>query len=266
MTVGTNPESQADYQETAYEDQSWEIIDEVDENPVFHAMELEVMKSEDFTIDPMFEDYGGETPAKVTKMFHATDTTAPEKVDNEETLKKEIEALKASQEQAIEAARQTAYEQGKREGKEEATEQRKAAEGMINEAVEMLLKDMFGQVQLAVKEIEKKSVAFSLEVARKLIGNAVEVNPEYIVEIVQEALSHAGTAMIRKVRVSPEDFEFIEVLGVRKIIQQFDGTWDFEADSTINSGCVVDTSAGEIDFQLDEAWKRIADDVVRVVR
>ncbi|MCB0329246.1 MAG: hypothetical protein KDD70_06270 [Bdellovibrionales bacterium] len=269
MTVGTglNPERQADYQETPYEDAAWEIIDEVDENPQFAPMELEVLKNHEFQLDPMFEDYGGRTPEDQKRMFHAVQSQEEDTGETvEEKLRREIEELKASREGAVKMARKTALEQGRREGKEEAIQQRKQAEGMINEAVELLLKDMFNQLKQAVGELEKRSVEFSLQVARKIIGTAVEVNPEYVIPVIREALSHAGTALIKKVRVSPEDYEFIEVLGVRKVIQGFDGTWDFEADATITSGCVVDTTAGEIDFQLDEAWSRIADQVVRVVR
>ena len=118
----------------------------------------------------------------------------------------------------------------------------------------------------AARKVESEAVKFSVEIAEKLVGHAVEINPEYILPIIREALSKAGTANINRVRVSPEDFEFIEVVGVRKVIQEKEGSWDFEADETIRSGCVIDTSAGEIDFRLDEAFKRIADSVVRIAK
>jgi flagellar biosynthesis/type III secretory pathway protein FliH len=60
--------------------------------------------------------------------------------------------------------------------------------------------------------------------------------------------------------------EFIEVVGVKKNLRGFDGTWNFESDPTIKSGCVVESSAGEIDFQLDKAWERIQTAVVRAAR
>lgn len=266
MIMGINPERQKDYQETPYEDASWEVIDEIDQNPQFIPMELEVLRIGEFKLDPMFEDYGGQTPVEVKKLFHAVPDESFEHERVEDKLLAEIELLKKTHAEQLAAANQASYQEGIQAGRAEAKEQRQQAESMINDAVQALLQDMFDQVQRSLKELEERSVEFSLAVARKLLGTTVEINPEYVVDVIQQALQKAGTALVKKVRVSPEDFEFIEVLGVRKIIQGFDGSWDFEADATIHSGCVVDTSAGEIDFQLDKAWQRIADKVVRVIR
>ncbi|MCI5064277.1 hypothetical protein MRY87_00980 [bacterium] len=267
MTVGTNPERQSDYQETPYEDASWEIIDEVDENPQFAPLEMEVLNAGEFSVDPMFEDYGGTAPADTVRLFHATDVHQTEpSVSPEELLRREIAELREKHAQELQALEASALERGREEGRAAREAEHEASKQQVDESIQTVIRDMFQQLKETVTELEEHSVQFSLEVAKKIIGSSVEVNPEYIVEIVQEALKQAGTALIKKIRVSPEDFEFIEVLGVRKVIQGFDGSWDFEADATINSGCVVDTSAGEIDYQLDEAWERIAEEVVRVLR
>ena len=34
--------------------------------------------------------------------------------------------------------------------------------------------------------------------------------------------------------------------------QEFDGSWNFEADETIKAGCVLESSAGLIDLQIDK--------------
>jgi flagellar assembly protein FliH len=140
------------------------------------------------------------------------------------------------------------------------------AQNKRNESIEIVLKDLIQQSERTLQELESDAVKFSLEIAKKLVGQAVEINPEYIIEIVREALSKVGSALIERVRVSPQDFEFIEIFGVRKMLDDSDQSWNFESDETVRSGCVVDTSAGEIDYQLEEAWQRIAEQVMRVVK
>ena len=82
----------------------------------------------------------------------------------------------------------------------------------------------------------------------------------------REALKYAGTASIKKVKVSAQDLEFIEVMGLSKKLKEFDGSWAFEADENLKSGCVIETSAGEVDFNLEKSWERIAESVVRIIK
>ena len=114
--------------------------------------------------------------------------------------------------------------------------------------------------------MERQAVELALQVARKIIEQAVEINPEYIIPIIREAITSSGSAIIRKVRISPQDMEFVEYAGLRKQLKEFDGSWDFEADESIRSGCIVETSASQIDYQLDKAWERVRDQVVKVIR
>jgi flagellar assembly protein FliH len=259
----------ADFKETPYVDQSWEVINEVEENPQFNPLDLKVIKTGDVQVaDPMFEDYGGRLPESQKKIFshcpeQGSDISSATK---EEELEAEIERLKLEHLELIEQARLEGIQAGIIQGKEEGLKEAIAREEHASDAIRLILEDMIDQMNEAARKVECEAIKFSVEIAEKLVGHAVEINPEYILPIIREALSKAGTANIIRVRVSPEDFEFIEVVGVRQVIQEKEGNWDFEADDTIRSGCVIDTSAGEIDFRLDEAFKRIADNVVRIAK
>lgn len=266
MTASPNPEKQADYQETPYSDSAWELIDELDENPQFVPLQIDIISSDEIQSDPMFADYGGHVTNEQKVFAHSLSAGIEEEQSVESQLREELELLKASTEARIEEARNEALEQGKVQGREEALQEQSAEQTKTNESIEIVLKDLIQQLQRTVHEFEGHAVQFSLAVAKKLIGQAVEINPEYIVEIVHEALSKAGSALVQRVRVSPEDYEFIELFGVRNILDNSDESWNFESDETIRSGCIVDTSAGEIDYQLEEAWQRIAEQVVKVVK
>ena len=89
---------------------------------------------------------------------------------------------------------------------------------------------------------------------------------EYINDVIRAGLERLGSSRPLRIRVSAQDFEFIEVVGIAKSMKEYDGTWAFVADESINAGCIVETSAGEIDFQLDEAWERIKQNVVSIMK
>ncbi|MCB0336528.1 MAG: hypothetical protein KDD62_09480 [Bdellovibrionales bacterium] len=258
--------AQAEFQETPYEDSTWEILGEIEENPQFNPIDLQVISTGEFQLDPMFEDYGGRLDPSMKHRFHLPEGDQNEALSLEEYYKNHIGELEEKHAALVAEAQKVAFEEGKQKGWNDALEEAKQREGLARDSVKLLFEDMVSQIRDALSKLEKNSVEFALAVSRKIVGTAVEVNPEYLVPIVREALSNAGTAVIKKVRVSPEDFEFIEVVGVRKVLDCFDGTWDFEADNTVRSGCIVETSAGEIDYRLDEAWQRVAEDVIRVVR
>ncbi|MCB0339351.1 MAG: hypothetical protein KDD53_07090, partial [Bdellovibrionales bacterium] len=134
-------------------------------------------------------------------------------------------------------------------------------EARISEVFEDLSKQL--SEKLAV--IEQQAVQLAIEVSRKIVDTTVEIQPEYLIEVIREGLKHTGAATISKIRVSPQDMEFINVIGISKQFKEHDGSWSFEADDSIRSGCVIETSAGEIDYRLDEAWKRVQDSVLKVI-
>lgn len=256
---------QAAYKETPYRPESWEVIGECDLASQFQPMELEVVAGGKYSTDPMFADYGGSTKVKSTLRYHVPEGAeelyrSEENGEEEATVERislteeELAALKA---EAAEVGRQAAAAelQGIERQRWEALEKR------FGETVN----DLVAQTKRYLETIERSAVDLSLEIAGKLIGQAVEINPEYIVDLVNKAISKAGGAAIKTVRVSPEDMEFIEVVGIAKKIKEYDGTWKFESDPGVKAGCIVETTAGEIDFQLDAAWERIKEQVLKVL-
>ena len=255
--------TQASYQETAYADASWEVIGEPPGEEIFLPMEVSRVPATSKMIDPMFADYGGLSDAAKVQRWHLPEGEGVESAaDNDQ----EEEDLVKLREEEIEEIKRQAFEAGHKSAME--GEVVKNAERMmgIEQRLGSMINDLNTQLIEHQKNVEKNAVKFSLDVSKKLLDTAVEINPEYITEIVEEALLNSGTASIRKIRVSPEDMEFISLIGLEKRIKEFDGSWKFEADTTINSGCVIESSAGEIDYQLDLAWARVKDSVMKVIR
>ena len=134
----------------------------------------------------------------------------------------------------------------------------------VEERYRTIIDDMGGQIRQEVEAVERRAVEFAVQVARKLVGTIVEINPEYILQVIQEAIKLTGGATIKAIRVSPHDLEFIKMLSPSRQFKEFDGSWSFQPDDTIRAGCVVETSSGEVEFDLDKTWDRIKESVIKV--
>ncbi|MBX7143847.1 MAG: flagellar assembly protein FliH [Oligoflexia bacterium] len=252
--------SQTDFVPTPYKDQSWEIIGEAAESQEFVPMEVEAVASTSHTVDPMFADYGGFAGQGEGKRWHLPEHLSIEVARQEKEEEAPGQRLTDEEIAAIkEAAKAEGHAAGKAEAEAGFTEQIK----LMQDRLVALFQDMGQQLKGHLGEIETSALELSLAISEKVVGYAVEINPEYIQKVISDALGHAGGAVIRKVRVSPQDYEFIQVVGVAKQLKEFDGSWDFESDESIKTGCIVETSAGQVDFQLDSAWERIRDNVLK---
>jgi len=251
-----------------YEDAAWEVLGgQAGGEQEFQPLEVPVLPAAASYVDPLFDDFGGTQPTQAGVRWHLpaelsckagrTGRDEPEE-PAAPTYTLTEEQLKKIQDEAYEAGRKDAYEDA-------VTKSHQKLEGAQKRVQEMLL-DMRRQIEERLQLIEKQAVELALAVSKKIIDRAVEINPEYIVRLLTDALQLAGTASIKTIRVSPQDLEFIELVGVAKSIKGFDEQWHFAADPSIKAGCVIDTSAGEIDYQLDPAWERVQEQVMKIAR
>jgi flagellar biosynthesis/type III secretory pathway protein FliH len=265
----TDSETVESYKPTPYEDSSWKIVGEFINQDYFEPMQFRTMSTDGLVTDPMFSNYGGLEDAKTTGLrAHAPSGQqkfAPTRKRGAEQV--EVSALEQLKQQhqrelaeAVASAREQALEEGRQAAEAEFTERMQALENRYAE----VLRDISSQLNESLDGIENQAVTLAVAISEKLVGAIVDINPEYILSIVRDALQLAGTAQIRKVRVSPQDLEFFNLLKLNKEFKEYDGSWSFEPDETVKAGCIVETSAGEVDYDLDAAWHRIAEQVVKV--
>ncbi|MCB9030580.1 MAG: hypothetical protein H6619_05970 [Deltaproteobacteria bacterium] len=249
-----------------FELESWEVIGELRENHTFEASGFEVVSREEVQSDDLYDDFGGRHKSEKGVLWHAPQGKKPRTLMD----KKELEAIDGKRISMREEELKALIEEAEKRGKQDAFVE--AKEGFVmqlanmNDSLAKMIEGLVKQNEMALQELERKAVDLSVHIAKKLIDGAVEINPEYIVQIIREALQLTGSAIIKSVRVSPQDMEFIDVIGIAKQLKEYDGSWNFVSDENVSSGCVVETTAGQIDFQLDKAWERIANSVVEVVR
>jgi flagellar biosynthesis/type III secretory pathway protein FliH len=261
----TKGPSQATFKSSPYGDSSWEVVGEPPRPEEFYPMQVPQLKSESSMVDPMFADFGGRGVSSDAERWHLPEHLAHEGKTGGKKAEEDSSLLKLAPEE-LERIKQEAYEAGRLHGIEEIAGTQSEKLQRIETSVHSVINDLRVQIEEIAVAVAKRGSELALAVGKKIIDGAVEINPEYIVKIIEEALRLAGGATIRKVRVSKQDMEFIEVIGVSKMLKEFDGSWVFEADETIRAGCVVETSAGEVDYDLDHAWDRVRDNVIKVVR
>ena len=256
--------TQKSYKPTEYADESFPVVGAPPSPLEFVPMNIAVLDA-NTPIDQMFADYGGVDSAKKPMRWHL-----PENIGwkSEEEKKKErqqrVEPTVAYTEREIAKIKAEAREEGRLVGFESAVDENAKKLLALEERARTLLTDLKTQIEEHRATTERKAVELTLQISKLILEHAVEINPEYIVNVVRDALSKVGSSTVHSIRVSSQDLEFINVLGVRTALKEFDGSWEFTADPAVKSGCVVECSSGEIDLRLDEAWERIRNNVVKV--
>lgn len=155
----------------------------------------------------------------------------------------QLEELHQQGQQIVEEARQEAEEirsQAAEEGRREG----------LRECMEALGKAR-AEYGILCDRAESDMVKLAFQVARRIIGHAIEANPEIVRDIVGEALVSARGRQKISVRVNPEDFATVQA-NRDEYARQMEGIpVYFEKDSTLERGdCVIDTESGRIDARL----------------
>ncbi|RMD83751.1 MAG: hypothetical protein D6808_08165 [Candidatus Dadabacteria bacterium] len=248
-----------------FEEMSFEVLSEGASKDEFEPIVLEKIQSEPPPDSPIFKDYGGTVPdiENAIRVHSPTGLRLKDKKDRRRRVQEEREGFTKKE---IEKIREEAQKLIRLQVMDEAAKHYEEKLENVKDQFATMIARLVEQTNRIVRQIEIDAVNLAVMIAKKIVDTTVEINPEYIVDIVREALNLTGTAVVKKVRISPQDKEFFDVIGIEKTLKGYDGMWEFEADETIKSGCVIETSAGEIDYQLDKAWERIAESVVEVTK
>ena len=113
------------------------------------------------------------------------------------------------------------------------------------------------EVREKVTTLEQHALKISLDVAKKIIHTTVDVKPEYILEILRRAMGSLGAAKPLRVRVSLDDYDFLDVIGLPPDLSPGELGITYVSDSSIKSGCIVESDFGEVDLELDKMWEEV---------
>ena len=247
--------SQPEYRTPPFAGARYENLGDRVRRPVFEPLKIEVVHEEvEQSSDPMFADYGGRVSS--------TRQPLKEKVPQNHGFPQQAAPPQTSinPPEELERMLEEQFQRGILEGEQRAHEQIAAYTAGLQQRFELLCGELSDQMQGDVERIERQALGLAILISRRIIAEAVEINPEYLLPVIRDALGYVGGADVQRVRISPADLEFVEI---EKIRDRFDGNWSFIADPAIVSGCVIETSSGEVDYRLDMAWERLKEQVVR---
>ena len=266
MSQDAADKTHQDFESSPWQDQSWELLNgEQTCSEDFIPMQITVV-SEQSVIDPMFADYGGRSQIQGEHRWHLPEHLSVAAAMAEVGQGEDTPLVHELTDAEIESIKKDAFEDGRQASIEQSAQESQEKMAALELGFRNLFEDLKSQVEQERKLLEHKCVELALQISKKIIETTVDINPEYIIKVVNVAIDSSGAAEIKKIRVSPEDMEFIKYAGITRTIKDFDGSWEFIEDSTVRSGCILETSAGESDYQLDKAWERIRDNVVKVIR
>lgn len=252
---------QRDYRPTPYRDAMWEIVGESFAHLGFSPLELSVIATERARPDKMFEIFDDPKLEQGGMRWHGTDKPlAPEVTEQkkEDVAKLNEEELAAQ----FETGRTAGVEQGYQTAKQEFDAELAA----FKQRFEALQQSVLDSASACFVRVEKEGIELALAVARKILDATVEARPEYIIQVIERATQALGASKPVRIRISPEDYEFISVVGLPPELSAEELGIQYVADEGIKSGCVVETNYGEVDLQLERMWEQIKENLFEAYR
>jgi flagellar assembly protein FliH len=153
--------------------------------------------------------------------------------------------------------KENGFELGERSGREAANVHLES----VLKCMEKMLADLQCLQNNLCRNLEKDAVQLVLDVARKIVGRAVQIDVQGVTRIVRSALSRIEHAESITIRMNPSDMQRLaecaphqlaELTGAQRV--------RFEGDESISSGgCCVESDSGEIDARLERRFKAVED-------
>lgn len=254
--------SQRDYRPTPYADSDWEFVGERILERGFVPMVVNVLPGEAVTTDPMFEQFDAPISQGKAQMLHDPQGRSP--------ALETAEVAAEIDEEMIEEIRQMGYAEGLAAGREEGRKDAEAEMSGEFTQLEARMKKVTEDIQTHLRSfftrVERQSFELALSVARKILVTTAEIKPDYIVEVIAEGLKCCGSAKPIRIRLSHDDYEFIEVVGLPAQLSSSELGVTYVADDTIKTGCIIETDFGDIDLTLEKMWEQVKESLYSVAR
>lgn len=233
---------------------AWEYVGERPESDTFIPIRVNVIEQEGNAPDEMFEIFDSSNP-KVASLQHAPGKEMyrqeHEGEDEDEEISSEIlDALLAEK-----------FEEGRQAGYQEGSEATKAQLQHHVTELRAHLDELSAGLKTGIENFfaktETETVNLALLIAQRILQTTVDVRPDYIIDVVRDALRQLGAGKPQRIRISPQDYEFMMVVGLPPDISAQELGVEYVADDAIRSGCVVESDFGTLELEIDKMWEQI---------
>jgi flagellar assembly protein FliH len=168
-----------------------------------------------------------------------------------------VMAALAAAEADADSLRAQAREEGLREGREEALAALTPALESLAQAAEAVQADQHARAE----RLERHAVDLALFLAEKVIGGAIAVQPEQVIEAVRGALRGIVERERVTVLVHPEDLELVRdaMDGIRATLGGIEHC-EVQAERRVSrGGAVVRTPDGDVDARVETKLQRASE-------
>jgi flagellar assembly protein FliH len=151
-------------------------------------------------------------------------------------------------EQIHQQAHQDGFATGYQEGRARSTEEAQRLVQLVTAVDEAL--------QQVDKQLSQEMLALALDIAKQMLRQALQVRPELLLPVIQEAMASLPNAgQHPHLILNPEDAAMVRGLMEEELANLH---WRIVEDPRITrGGCRIETSSSEIDATLESRWKRV---------
>jgi flagellar assembly protein FliH len=187
--------------------------------------------------------------------------------------RQEAEALRRAAQEEVALLKRQAWEEGYQAGREEGRREgfqagAAEAEALREEAehyrqrARQLLKEARRAYRDTIKAAQEQILDLALEIAAKIVGKQVELNPDIVLDIARRAIHEVAEGQFYIIYAAPPDAEFLRQHREELLKEVAAGArLQVVADEELKSGgCRVETESGFVDATIDtqlETVKRV---------
>ncbi len=196
--------------------------------------------------------------AMAAKILRRANEVAQQKIDGarHSIAQMEQKAVDEGKVKGLEEGRKTGEQQGRVAGEEAARNEFNQKVGSVSTALQVVLKEVAAQKVALHAEAEADLLRLALEISKRIVRREVEVDDNFVVPIVREAISLTNNRSDLIVRLNPADVEAIELeLPSLHAIFSDLGRVELKSDTTVErGGARVQSREGEVDMRLSEQF------------
>lgn len=164
-----------------------------------------------------------------------------------------IEEAKRKAAECHAEAKKSGFAKGYNEGFEEGLNQ---AERLLCQAQEVLEQSKTAFEQY-LQQCEPYFLAMILEIAKKIVGESIQCDPDLALSMVQQAVSAVDDERNITIRVNPEIVAILE--GTKQTLEgQYNRSVDVLVDPSISTGAVIESPRGQVDATIETQIRNIA--------
>ncbi len=115
------------------------------------------------------------------------------------------------------------------------------------------------QLRALKLELQQQILPLALKAAKKIVGQALEVNPETIVDIVMQTLSPITQNQRYTIYVNKTDKDVLEANKpkIKQILEHVQTLTIQERADVAPGGCIIETESGIINASIENQWRAL---------